>query len=192
MIDVGSMATTIQQRLREVCDLRGVSSEQLSLAAGLSRSYISRIINDQKRTGLNADEFYRIAFEARVSPSYLLYGIGSILGPDVLKEPPPPRPGQSRRYENHPNWVEVALAAIEKEPTLDWAIIGVGETPLDPREELSLYFLLAAAERFKRASTSNDERTRLDERARAFRKLRRPSKAAEMPPKKRGSQPPVS
>lgn len=189
MIDVGQMATTIQQRLRQACELRRLSPEALALAAGLSRGYISRIIADPSRSGLGADEAYRIAFEAQISLSYLLYGTGSILGPDVPKEPPPPRPGQQRRIVDDPRWQDIALAAIEKEPTLDWAIMGAGEAAAVPAEELSVYSLLHAAERFRRSCSDTEERARLDEKARAFIKLHR-ARTGESAKKRSGSQPP--
>jgi hypothetical protein len=192
IIDVGQMApSTIQDRLREVCQLRGLAPGALSVAAGLSRGYIDRILHSSDRSGIRADEAYRIAYEAKVSLAYLLYGTGSILGPDVPKEPPPPKPGQKRRLADHPRWVAVVLDAIEREPTMAWAMMGVGEMPADAAEELTVYWLLAAAEKFRRTCDDNDERERLWEVAHAFRKIHRPTRAAE-PAKKRGSQPPSS
>jgi hypothetical protein len=182
------MATTIQQRLRQLCDVRGVSPEALSLAAGLSRGYLSRIITDPTRKGLRGPEGYRIAFEAKCSLAWLLNGVGSMNGPDVPHEPPPPKPGHVRTRADYPDWVGVALEAIKHDPELDWAVMGAGEQPPESSEELGIYSVLAAAERFKRHCASNDERIRLDEKAEAFRQLHTAKPATAIT--RRSSHPP--
>jgi transcriptional regulator with XRE-family HTH domain len=75
------MASTIQERLRQICDLRNISPEKLSEGAGLSRGYVSRIINSPERMGMMAAEALLIADTGKVSFRWLVFGTGS---PDVV------------------------------------------------------------------------------------------------------------
>ena len=181
------MATTIQARLLYLCELTGLSPEKLSVAAGLSRSFLRRIIDDPSRTSIMAESAEKLSYVTKVSRSWITSGVGSPKEPDVPKQPPP----AAKRYarEITQEWVETAKHAMELDPTLDWAIMGVGEQSAGD-EDLTAYAVLAEAERFKKTCDTS-KRKRLDHKARAFRKehLAQASRTTQ-PMQRRSSFPP--
>lgn len=162
------MATTIQERLQYLCELTGLSPEKLSLTAGLSKRYVRNILLDPKRTSVSSIGSEKLSYVTRVSRSWIVSGVGHPEAKDVPELPP--ETGKPTPLENMREWVTFARRALEIDPKLDWAVMGVGERPSGTaREELTAYALLAEAERFK-SSCTYEERKRLDQKARRFRK----------------------
>jgi transcriptional regulator with XRE-family HTH domain len=184
------MATTIQDRMRYLCERAALSPEKLSLRAGLSFRFIRRILTDPKRTSLSARAAENLSYVTGVSRSWIVSGVGAPDETDVPKLPPiTDRPFT---LEHTQEWNKVVMKAIEIDPKLDWAIMGVGEEP--PRaNDLTPYALLAEAERFRNSQPSYEERKRLDQKARRFRKLYMSSPSTKSEPQteeRRRSVPP--
>ena len=172
------MATTIQDRMHYLCKAGGLSAEKLSLKAGLSKRFIRRIITDPKRTSLSAEAAERLSYVTGISRSWIVSGVGSPDETDVPKLPPASH--QPPTLEHTQEWVDHAKRAIEIDAKLDWAIMGVGEEPLT-QVNLTAYSILAEAERFKGRPIPYEERKRLDQKARRFRKQHWPSGRTTQP-----------
>lgn len=162
--------TTIQQRLTYLCEITGLNARRLALRAGLSHGYISRIQADPSRTNISAEAAEKLSFVTKVSRSWIVSGVGSPEETDVPKQPPTHPDGRRAVRETDPEWISIAKRAIELDPRLDWAIMGVGESAVTA-DELTAYAVLAEAERFKKSCDELDERKRLDKKARSFRKM---------------------
>jgi len=184
------MATTIQQRLQYLCDLTQLSPEKLSVRAGLSRSFLRRILADPARKNIGAEAAEKLSFITKVSRSWIVSGVGAPEEPDVPRQPPPSLSLEIANDTTSP-WVEIATHAMQLDPTLDWAIVGVGELPRKTAtDELTAYWLLNQAERFKKTCADLNERQRLDKKARWFRKTYfAPIGHAEQPTPRRSSPP---
>jgi len=180
------MASTIQERMQYLCDLMGLSPEKLSTRAGLSRAFVRRVIWDTKRRNISAEAAEKLSLATQVSRSWIVSGVGTPEANDVPTE----WPLSEKRVavEQTRSWPTIAKRAIDLDPKLDWAVMGVGEKPL-PTEELTAYALLAEAERFKN-KCDNAERRRLDRKARRFRKQYAPSPLHTTQTQQRQSVPP--
>ena len=161
----------------------GFSARGLSLLAGISESHVSAVVYDLKRAGFRSDVAYRIAYDARISLSWLIYETEQADGPDIPKIPPPSNKTHPQLQDDE-RWLAVACEAILMDRSLDWAIMAVGEErTTDPAEELSAYYVLHLAKKLARQEKQIDaeERTRFDQKARAFNKVHLPKAAPELP-----------
>lgn len=72
----GVIRTDVNGRLREVRDVLGLTNADIARCSGLTRAYISRVVNDQTNLGL--DLLISLSQQHGVSADWLLTGKGSM------------------------------------------------------------------------------------------------------------------
>ncbi|MBU3740813.1 MAG: helix-turn-helix transcriptional regulator [Candidatus Kapabacteria bacterium] len=73
---IGVIRTDVNGRLREVRDVLGLTNADIARGSGLTRAYISRVVNDQTNLGLDLLIF--LSKEHAVSSDWLLTGKGTM------------------------------------------------------------------------------------------------------------------
>lgn len=179
---------TIQERLLYLCKKEGLSPEKLSKKVGLHRTYIRRILGDPKRQNISAMAAEKLSFATKVSRSWIVSGVGAPGQADVPEQPPAASAWEPN--ERNADWPDIAARAMSLDRTLDWAIMGVGEKPVTALPGvLTAYAVLAEAERFRAMCTDDEERMRLDQKARRFRKVHFPAPMRQSQQMRRSSPP---
>jgi transcriptional regulator with XRE-family HTH domain len=81
MASTAAIRTDVNARFRMAKDALGLTGADIARGSGLTRAYISRIVNDQANIGL--DLLIYLASEHGISIDWLLTGTGEMYRPDA-------------------------------------------------------------------------------------------------------------
>jgi transcriptional regulator with XRE-family HTH domain len=109
-------SSSLGERIKYTCQLRGISLNELGEAAGMSSGPLSRYSRNAERIAGSPEHLAKVAEAGRVSVLWLIFGRGPVEVDPIVAQP----------WASRPEWPEVLDKALRRQVIPDefWALAG--------------------------------------------------------------------